>query len=162
MNFSDEQAFKAYFEALATSHMDIDQFIFGTVDEASKQVKNITGTILWLDHYRPIRAAGQKDTHAGKLTAEFTVMQPGSERTLTTEALDALLKACEDIVQQVFAKILYDHDQTIGPGAHPDYPSLQFGRMEGSLLAGTEFEGTAAQIDFFIPLKLDYNPDKWQ
>lgn len=160
---TDEQAYKAYFQGLATSHADIDNFLFGDEEEmvrVQRSGSEATGICLWLDYHQPIRGAGSHDNAVGRLTAEWVVMQPAHKNNFTTAELQIKLKECEDIVQQMFAKIMYDY-QTDVIAQEPDWLSMQFGRMQQHTFAGTSYEGIAAQIDFIVNVNTEFNQAKW-
>ena len=162
MNFSNEKQYREYFEALATSHVDIESFVFGDSKHFSNVQKsgNHTGITLWLDHYPPIRGVGDQDNPLGRLTAEWVVMKSVSGKQQTKEEMDIILDKCESIAQDIFAKIMYDYQVTDSDN-QPDWPSRQFGRMESYLFSSTTYEGTACQMDFLINAPATYNENKW-
>jgi len=162
MNFNTEAAYKAYFEAIATSHNDIDAFMFG--DEyviTTGQPSNMSeGVTMWLDYYRPITIAGSTENCNGNNNTDSTTMQPTSDRKETTSEQQAVYKSCEDIVQQIFAKIAMDF-QTEVLDNEAQWSAGQFGRMQESMFAGTMYRGAAAELAFHYALNMEYDNTKW-
>lgn len=165
INFSDEEAYKSYFQALATSHVDIDFFFFGDednhIDVQRTKGTSEDGITMWLDHYPPIQA-GERDSNTGTIKAEFTIMKNGSRNNNDEADLQAIRKECEDITQQVLAKIMKDHNDAIGPSNEPLIESAVFGPMQSHVISGNRYEGTLCQVDFTVPLKFDYDETKWE
>lgn len=166
MNIQTEAAYKAYFESLATSHVSIDFFLFGDENEfvqvARKGVASDNFT-LWLDYYPIATTVGEYDTNMASIKAEFVVMKPASPTKTKRDDLQVILKQCEDIVKQIFAKIEYDYQQSSDVSDIPIYDSIEFGRMEpvNKGKSATRYEGIAAKIDFHFPIDLNYDNTKW-
>lgn len=159
-----EQEYKTFFEALATSHADIDSFVFGddTTFTSVQRSTAASGIVLWLDYYNPIQGTGGNDSFKGRLTAEFNIMQPAGGRQQTDAQLQTILNTCQQVAQQVVAKIMYDYNQATGPvTATPDYNTFKHGRSIPKTWGATSYEGIAAQLDFIVPLDMNYNPAKW-
>lgn len=168
MDFRDEQSYKNYFESLAISHVDIAEFTFGDAKVFSNVQKSAkesnAGFVLWLDYYQPIQGAGSHDNHVGRLTAEWVIMKPASSKQLTNEGKQAIALECEEVAQQVFAKIMHDYQTYEGEEMpnEPDWVTMRFGRMESHTFGSTSYEGTACELTFSIPLKTELNLAKWQ
>ncbi len=168
MDFRDEDSYKLYFKALATSHVDIAEFTFGDTNEFSKVQKSAKqtndGFVMWLDYYEPIQGVGSHDNHLGKLKAEWAIIKPASSRNLTKEEKQAIALECEEVAQQIYAKIMHDYQTYEGEEMpnEPDWVTMRFGRMETHTFGSTTYEGTACELAFNIPLKTELNLAKWQ
>ncbi len=162
MNLNSEDNYKAYFEAIATRHIDINYFRFG--DDKDKQVDQRSGArsgiVLWLDYYPPVQLAGEQDNFLGTIIADITIMQAMSDKADSLATRQAKYLACEDIMQQLFAKIALDYQEDTLEN-QPLWTRSRFGRMTDFTFGATLYAGCTGEITFNVPLKMEHNPTKW-
>ena len=162
MNLNSEDNYKSYFESLATSHVDVAYFRFG--DEKDKSVEQRSGMqgglMLWLDYYPPIQLAGQADNFLGEIVADFTVMQAVSDKKESREEQQVKYLACEEIMQQLLARIACDYQNDVLTNL-PIYNRSRFGRIVDTQYGATTYTGCTAELPFYVPLKMEYDPTKW-
>ncbi len=162
MNLNSEHNYKAYFQSLATSHQDVGYFRFG--DEKDKHVNQRSGAqagiLLWLDYYQPIQLAGEQDNFLGVVIADLTVMQASSDKKDDLVQQQAKYLACEEIIQQILARVAYDYQQDTLENT-PLWQRARFGRMTDQSYGGTMYVGCTCELPFHVPLKMEYNPAKW-
>lgn len=161
---TDEQSYKDYFQALATSHVDITGFKFGDEEELNVAAKTgfpppsggiEGGLTLWADRHRPVELRDDRsDNYLGERTATLMVMGVDPE---VYEDQHALYLECESIVTDFISKLLKDYNEGL--------ISTLFSRYkwgEGEIeLSSTAYRGCRLDITWQSPVDLTYNEAKW-
>lgn len=101
--------YRAYAQALATESIDIDDFIWG--DEEVAQTRNrssVASKFLWALPYEEVSYAdsGPSDNIIKRKQARMSYLQARNSELFGDE--DAQLDACEDVAEQIIARILRD------------------------------------------------------
>jgi hypothetical protein len=161
IDFTDESTFRAYFEGLASGHVDINEFIYGDEQAAQNARSGSAGPfILWLDYYPPIQGRGEHDNYVGEVIANFTIMSPSSTRNSTPEEKQNIYNACEAIVRQVIAKVLKDYRESITSyGNHVE--RFKLGQLDDITHGSTTYVGCGCELVFVVPQDFDYDETKW-
>lgn len=156
--------YRSYFQAIATSHVDIDGFKWGDKDVLRNDNRSdMPEKLLWVQPYESVRFldAGSDNVQKVKLARVAYMIVPDSEK-FSDE--DAALDVCEALIEQIVAKILLDKRGSDGAGEWSllitRITSFTAGPVEYKF-GGTKYIGYELKIEFQDPANLTYNPEKW-
>ena len=148
--------FHDYFNAIATSHVDITGFKFGDKDVvASSSRSNLTTCELWLQEYEPVNVLDNySDNHLGQVQSSLTIMKVKPE---LWEDQRTIIDETEVIAKQIISKMLKDFNEGLQLIILNRY---KYGQADLDLGA-TKYMG--CRLDFVIlrPERLVYDELKW-
>jgi hypothetical protein len=157
LDLTDQDSYKAYMQAIQTSHVDLHWFKFGdelAVREGKKAGMNKIG--IWADEHEPVRIRDDKsDNFLGIHKAPCMIMLPKKEKI---ENHQADYNACEIIAKDIISKLLKDYTDGIVATEVSEY---QFGKAEINF-DGNDYIGCRLDIQWLAPVDVTYKAEKWQ
>jgi hypothetical protein len=157
-------SYKAYFAAIAASHVDIDGFKWGDKDVIRNDNRSdITESFLWAMPYDRARYGDKvsDNVHKYKVARVAFMIVPASELFSDEEAA---FDFCEATIEQILAKILKDKRGADNAGVWDmlitDINSWTTGPVEKKI-GSTKYIGWEFQLTFQDPTNLSYNQAKW-
>lgn len=155
-NLTDFASYQAYFEALATSHVDIDGFLFGDAEVAMNDGRVWKGKKLWLEPWQPVTITDQlSDNYLQQKKGSLWV--GGSPQSKLFQARLDFFAECEVIVKSIIAKLLKDRTEEL---LITRLTSYSFGMGEFTFSA-TNMIGCRLDFIFTDPSGFAYDADKW-
>lgn len=157
IDFTNPTAIKDYFEALAASHVDIDNFVFGDKLVMGNDVRSTEyGTILWLDYHQPVQLIDRKsDDIEGRIPDTLMILKVAPE---LFEDQESAVDDTEIIVRDIISKLYKDNQEG---EITTELDGYKFGETEVTF-GSTRFIGTRLDFNLIRPEKLIYNQAKWQ
>lgn len=157
-------SFKAYFSAIATSHVDIGGFRWGDADVIRND--NRTGmpsSFLWAQRYDNVRyAAVHNDNKQKTKQARVAYMKVRESEKFADE--DADFEFCEGVIEQIIAKMDVDKRGAMVNGSWemivPSISSITTGPVEKTI-GSTRYIGWELRADISENTNLAYNASKW-
>lgn len=157
MDLTNLQEYHDYFEDIATSHVDINDFHYGDEERLMEAARsNLSLPVLWLEPYQPVTVLDNfSDNQLGRVQGTVAVyMIPDSE--LHADEFTKLL-ACEGIIRDILGKMYKDwNDGTI----MNELNNVRYGRSL-DIIGATRLVGYRLDITILRPERLVYNEDKW-
>lgn len=164
-------AYKAYFAAIAESHVDILGFKWGNKDVIRNDNKSdMPEKLLWAYPYDRAKYGDKNsdNVHKTKTARVAYLVLPASEK-FSDE--DAAFEACEAVIEQILAKLLKDKrganvtdeetEETEWVMIVTDISSWSSGPVE-HMFGSTKYIGWELKIDFMDNTNLAYDNSKWQ
>lgn len=158
IDFTDPTAIKDYFEALATSHVDIDTFVYGDSDVMQSKAKSEDfGTVLWLDYAQPVQLIDKlSDDIEGKIPNTLFILKKAASEVWEDE--ETAQGETEIIVRDIMSKLYQDNQAgTIST----ELAGYKYGESE-MMIGAVKFCGTRLDFNLIRSEKLIYNQAKWQ
>jgi len=157
-------AYRAYFQAIATSHVDIDGYKWGDADVVRNDNRSdITSRFLWAMPYNNSRYGDKysDNVHKTKQARVAYMIVPDSEK-FSDE--DTAFDFCEAVIEQIMAKLLLDKRGKDVAGTWEmilsDINSWTGGPVEKTI-GSTKYIGWELQINFMDNTNLSYDDSKW-
>ncbi len=155
---SDLQTYTRYFEDIASSHKEIDQFLCGDKKMAEKQmIISSKGKILWLAPLEPISFSSdnKEESSINDYHCSVYICQDKRENS-TPEQVIKKVGQCEKIVKQVRAKLLKDYNEgTI----NTNFWKFKYKTINELALNGQTMCGIKLEFNFKTPTFIKYDPD---
>ncbi len=157
IDFTQPGAIRDYFQAIATSHVDISDFVYGDEDVMASAVRSTDfGTVLWLDYPQPVRMIDRRsDDIEGRVPNTLMVITVSPSEKFTDE--ETTTADSEVIVRDILSKLYRDNQ--IGE-ITTEIADYIYGEAE-VFLGATKFNGTRLDFNLIRSEKLTYNPAKW-
>jgi hypothetical protein len=169
LKLSNLASFKAYFAAIAASHVDIAGYKFGTKDIVMNENRSLAmASFLWAMPYDNVRYT---DNHSDNIVktkqARVAFMKVRQSELFADE--DADFQFCEGVIEQIIAKMLIDKTgsmQETSPGVNEwvmvafNSNGMTTGPVE-KLIGSTKYIGWELRIDIIDNTNLAYNAAKW-
>lgn len=157
-------SYKAYFAAIAASHVDIDGFKWGDKDVIKNDNRSdMQPRILWASPYDKVRYGDKLSDNVHKIkTARVAyLIVPDSEKFSDQELA---FEFCEAVIEQILAKINKDKRGVEAADSWDllitDLNSWTSGPVEMKV-GSTNYIGWELQMNFQDPTNLTYNELKW-
>lgn len=157
-------SYKAYFTAIAASHVDIDGFKWGDKDVIRNDNRSdIAAKVLWATPYDRVRYSDKlsDNVHKMKVARVAYLIIPNSELFADE---DAAFDFCEATIEQILAKMKVDKIGKDVAGVWEmiitDLNSWTSGPVEMTI-GSTKYIGWELTITFQDPMNLVYNAAKW-
>jgi hypothetical protein len=157
-------SYKAYFAAIAASHVDIDGFKWGDKDVIRNDNRSdMPERVLWATPYDRARYGDKlsDNVHKTKVARVAYLVVPNSELFADE---DSAFDFCEATIEQILAKIQQDKRGSDVAGVWEmiitDMNSWSTGPVEMKI-GSTRYVGWEMQINFMDPTNLLYNALKW-
>lgn len=157
IDFTVPTAIKNYFEALAASHVDIDEFVYGDNDVIQGIVKSRElGTFLWLTYKSEIQLLDSiSDNILGKIPNTLMVLAKAPSELHADQ--ETTTGNSEIIVRDIISKLYLDYQSG---EITTELGGYKFGEAE-PVFGANKFIGTWLDFNIIRPEKLIYNPAKW-
>ncbi len=158
LNVYDFQTVINYFTAIAASHVDINSFQYGDFDVMNSKVKSsLMLPVLWMHPYQPVRITDDRsDNETGVKQISLYLYAKANSEAFADR--DTKYKELEAIVRDILGKMKKDWNEgTI----QTDINGFQYGEADTTIFGATNFVGCRLDINFRIPMRLEYNEDKW-
>ncbi|HTF21007.1 MAG TPA: hypothetical protein VK658_23190 [Chryseolinea sp.] len=157
-------AYRDYFSAIATSHVDIAGFKWGEKEVVMNDNRHATPNFLWAMPYDRVRYTDRSSDNVHKIkTARVAYMCVAASDKFEDE--DAAFEASELIIEEILAKILVDKRGAEVAGDWQmiitDIASWSTGPIEKAI-GSTKYIGWELSINFQDPTSLLYNASKWE
>lgn len=152
-NYND---YKTYFEGLATSHVDIQSFVYNEDENLANQLRSGDQgkpPIMWLEAYELRVNDELSDNYIGNATGALAIIQKISDDMPADQAE----RQCEEIVTQLMSKMQLDHQNG---EITAQFNAFSYATIDP--VFADRLRGVRLQFNFFIPLNLAYDEDKWQ
>ena len=157
-------SYKAYFQAIATSHVDIDGFKWGDKDVIRNDNRSdMASKVLWATPYERANYGDKfsDNVHKRKI-ARVAYLTLANSELFADE--DAAFDACEAVIEQIIAKIYKDKrgEEVAGDWTMiiTEINSFSSGPVEMKI-GSTKYIGWELQMTFGDNTNLEYNPAKW-
>lgn len=151
MNYA---AYKTYFEAIATAHTAINDFIFdnGREEVIDRLRSNIAYPVMWLDAYSNRLNDNKGDQLLGSKTGSLVVMQrPTPDRDANDIEAD-----CEQIIVDIISRIRKDWQEGI---VHVQFSNFNYAPIQPMFVDA--LHGVRLEFVILDPVNLTYNTEKW-
>jgi hypothetical protein len=164
LKLTDLASFKAYFESIALSHVDIGGFIWGDSDVIRNNNRsNVPSSILITGPYDNVRyAAPHNDSKVKIKQATIIYMKPRTSEKFADQHAD--LEFCEGVIEQIIAKLDLDKRGNLVNGAWEmivaNIASITTGPVEKTI-GSTRYIGWEMKIDIMENTNLAYDASKW-
>lgn len=169
LNLSNLASFKAYFNAIATSHVDITGYKWGNKDVVKNDNRsNITASFLWAQPFDNVRYSDNRSDNIVKTKqARVAYMKVRESEKFADEDED--FQFCEGVIEQIIAKMLVDKTgsmQETSPGVNEwvmiafNSNGMSTGPVE-KIIGSTKYIGWELRIDIIDNTNLAYNAAKW-
>ena len=150
-----------YFSHIATSHVEINDFILTHKDSFDQKYNQLKGCFLAIDPLTG-RFSGALDQHIDlDLTLNLTIgcqFSGGEDVNSINTGYHAALQRAMDIASDILSKIELDIHDSACPIQHIRFPAaLQTMELKTQTWAAVELS-----IPYTLLNKVDYNPEKWQ
>lgn len=157
-------SYKAYFQAIASSHVDIDGFKWGNKDVIKNDSRSdLVARFLWATPYENARYTDKSSDNVNKIKVARVAYMIVPESELYADE-DLAFDACEAVIEQIIAKIMKDKAGQDVAGVWTmlatDPSSWTTGPVEKKL-GSTKFIGWEMRINFIDNTSLEYDPSKW-
>jgi hypothetical protein len=157
-DLSDFENYKAYFQQLATEHLDIgaNNFLFGDVEVGQNEAREWQGKKLWA---WPSQRGRMSDSNADNylLNREGSVWLGGPAQAETFADTDTYYNDCEKLAKQIVARIIKDKQDA---KLSTSFSSITIQRADMKLGA-TDFVGCEILITWVDPTGFEYDETKW-
>lgn len=155
-------AYKAYFSAVAVSHVDIDGFKWGDEDIVRNDNRSdLPEKFLWAMPYDNAKYGDRlsDNIQKTKIARVAYMIIPVSEKFPDE---DIAFETCEDVIEQILAKILVDKRGSGDPLSMlvTDVNSWSSGPVQ-KVIGSTRYIGWELTISFMDNTNLAYNAAKW-
>lgn len=157
-------SYRQYFQAIATSHVDIDGFKWGDKDVVRNDNRSdMPARVLWATPYDRVRYGDKfsDNVHKMKVARVAYLVVPSSELFASE---DTAFEATEAVIEQIMARLIQDKRGKDVAGDWQmivsDINSWTTGPVEMKI-GSTRYIGCELQITFQDPTNLLYNPTKW-
>lgn len=164
LKLSNLASFKAYFESIALSHVDIGGFKWGDADVVRNDNRsNITPSFLLSGPYDNVRYAAAHNDNTLKIKqAVVQYLKARDSEKFSDEQAD--LEFCEGVIEQIIAKIDRDKRGSL-VGAEwemivANISSITTGPIEKTI-GSTRYIGWEMKIDILENTHLAYDANKW-
>ncbi len=154
----NKASYKVYFNQIANSNTDIENFLYADDHSVKDKIKDKTGFTLWLEPLEPSNVSSNIDNHQTRRNASLNIVLPVKESSPTHLQLEEHEEQCEEVVQEVISKMLEDSNHHI---IHLDINSIKFGPGNFSFLS-TQYVGCRLEFSYTQSSHLTINPSKWQ
>lgn len=157
-------SFKAYFEAIALSHVDIGAFKWGSVDRVRTDNRSaLPPAFLWGQYYNNVRYTASHNDNKQKIKrARVAFMKVRESDKFADE--DADFEFCEAVVEQIIAKMDLDKRGKLVNGEWEmivaNIASITTGPVEKTI-GSTHYIGWELSIDILENTNLAYDASKW-
>lgn len=155
---------KTYFAALAISHVDIDGFKYGSLEVIQNDNRSdLLDKTLWVGWYEDVkfRDAFSDNVTRVKPISVVYMRRPGSEKFADE---DAILEACEAVIDQIIAKMAKDkRGGMVGANYEMvamNIASIKTGPVQKNI-GSTKWIGWEMKIEFLDNSNMEYDAAKW-
>ncbi len=165
LKLTDLASLKAYFTAIAASHVSIGGFKFGSLDVVKNDNRsNITDSFLWVQPYDQVRYTAVHNDNKQKLkTARVGYFKVRDSELFADE--DADFEFCESVIEDIIAKMDVDKRGSL-VGSNWEMVALNMAsivtRPVEETIGSTKYIGWEMSIEFVDNTKLAYNAAKWE
>lgn len=157
LDLSDYATLKTYFQDIATSHVDIDNFFDGENEAFNNSLKSSEySTVLWLYPYEQISIVDNlSDNHYANHPVTIYLYAKSDDESFAKrkEKYEELV----GIAKQIMAKMLIDF---WNGDIMTTMNGYQYG-MTDDVRGANKFVGCRLDINFQYPARLMYNESKW-
>lgn len=145
-----------YWQAIATSHVDITDFKFGDREVVQCAARSGLGqTVLYAENYDPVSILDSlSDNHTGNLNGVIYLIKKSPEAWADQRTVIA---ECEQIVKDILGKILKDFNDAV---LQAELRRFRYGEVDLQL-GSTQMLGIRLDVSFMRPERLLYNEAKW-
>ena len=157
-------SYRTYFQAVATSHVDIAGFQYGDMDVVrTNNRSDMLENFLWVLPYESVRYSDAYSDNIQKIKqARIAYMKVPASEKFSDE--DLAFDACEQVIEEIVAKIIRDKRGEDVAGTWTmlltRIASFTAGPVEKKV-GSTKYIGYELKIDFQDNTNLAYNPAKW-
>jgi hypothetical protein len=156
-DLTDFQSYQDYFEAIATSHIAMDGFMFGDEDIAINKGRVWKGKQLWLEPWQPVKINDQKSDNYLKEKKGSLWVGGAPPSAKFQDRLD-YFRACEIIVEDIIAKMLKDRTEEL---LITQLTTYTYGMGEFTF-SSTPMMGCRFDFIYQDPSGFPYDETKWQ
>jgi hypothetical protein len=158
-------AYRAYFEAIAEAHIDVDGFKYGDKDVVtSNNRSDMPARVLWCAPYQGATYLdkGDSDNVVKLKTARVAYLVTPTSELFADE--DAAFDLCEATVEQILAKLLKDKAGAMVDGQW-EMIATQLNSWKGApvemTIGSTKYIGWELSLVFLDNTALAYDAEKW-
>jgi len=158
LQLTDFNSYKAYFEGLAVSHVDIKESVFGDTEVLLNKVKaGFQTPFIFIERYKPPIILDQNSDNylSSKIFSVVVYTTPSSEKFSDQ---DAAYSTCESIALDLISKLLKDYNEGL---IVCSFKNFKYGEVEPPM-GGNKYVGCRLELNYSNPEGLAYNPAKWQ
>lgn len=157
-------SYRAYFQAIATSHVDIDGFKFGDKDVVRNDNRSdMPAKVLWAHPYERTRYGDRfsDNVHKYKVARIAYLVVPASEKF---DDEHAAYDTCELVIEQIMSRLIQDKR---GKDVAGDWQMIVTDINTWSTtpvemkIGSTRYVGCSLEVTFQDPTNLSYNALKW-
>lgn len=156
LQLNNKESYISYFQSIADSHTEINDFHFGEVDIIQNNLKSdVIYPVLWLEPYAEIRVRDAKsDNFLGVRACSLTIL--GKPESESFEDIDSFEAFCENVIIDILSKLLRDFNNN---DVLTDINGYIISRIRPTF--SDHLFGAHLEFNYVSPLKLIYNSDKW-
>lgn len=157
-------SFKAYFESIALSHVDIGSWKWGNVDVLRNDNRSeLPSRFLWGQYYDNVRYTAVHNDNKLKIKqVRVAFMKVRESEKFSDE--DADFEFCEAVIEQIIAKLDIDKQGKLVDGEWEmivaNIASITTGPVEKTI-GSTRYIGWELRIDISENTNLAYDASKW-
>lgn len=147
-------SYKNYFESIATSHVDIQGFVYHDTEEMMAGFKSKHNyPLMYLEPYSTRLQDQISDNYLGRKTGSLVIMKKSN----SNEAPEAIEAAAETIVCDIISKILKDYQ---AGDLITEVNGFNYDVIDPIFV--DRLYGIRLEFNFHNPLPVAYNEAKWQ
>jgi len=146
--------YQSYFRSLATSHVDINGFVFGPLRRIMDQQRSVAEYPLMFLELPDVELTIDGDTYQRGYKGALLILQNAEHEDIAAQ--DAAYLLTETIIVQVLAKLLQDHQSRL------IFLNIETLNIEAVSSLHTNIEhGWRLEFELLYTGKDCYNPLKW-
>jgi len=164
LNLTSLATYKAYFAAIATSHVAIDAFKWGDREVVQNDNRsNMLPRLLWAQPYEAARYQdGGSDNIVKVKDARVAYMMVATSEKFSD--MDADFEACEQVIEDIISRMVKDKRGADVDGVWEmiavDLGGITTGPVE-HILGSTRYIGWEMKVPFYDNTNLGYDESKW-